>query len=100
VVVDRPLGSHHPQDPTMVYPVNYGYIESFNAPDGEKQDAYVLGVDEPLAEFDGIVIAILERDDDVEDKLIVAPKKAKIADQEIEKRVAFQEKYFIHRIFR
>lgn len=100
VVVDRPLGSHHPQNPMMVYPVNYGYIESFNAPDEEKQDAYILGVDEPLAEFDGIVIAILERDDDVEDKLIVAPRKAEITDQEIEKQVAFQEKYFIHRVFR
>lgn len=99
VVVDRPLGSHHPQDPIMIYPVNYGYIESFNAPDGEKQDAYILGIGEPLKEFDGIVIAILERDDDVEDKLIVAPMKAEISDQEIEKQVAFQEKYFIHRIF-
>ena len=28
----------------MYYPINYGYIEGVMAPDGEEQDAYILGV--------------------------------------------------------
>ena len=48
VKIDRPLGSAHPDYPDMIYPVNYGYVEGIIAPDGEEQDAYVLGVDEPL----------------------------------------------------
>ena len=43
VVVDRPMGSRHPEHTDLIYPVNYGYIEGIIAPDGEEQDAYILG---------------------------------------------------------
>lgn len=46
VVVDRPLGSYHPKHKDMYYTINYGYIEGIIAPDGEEQDAYIIGVDE------------------------------------------------------
>ena len=64
VIVDRPLGSYHPKHKDLYYPVNYGYIPGIMAPDGEEQDAYILGVDEPIAEFDGKVIGIVCRKDD------------------------------------
>jgi len=48
VVVDRPLGSYHPKHKDMYYTINYGYIEGIIAPDGEEQDAYIIGVDEPV----------------------------------------------------
>ena len=48
VVVDRPLGSYHPKHKDMHYPINYGYIEGIIALDGEEQDAYIIGVDEPV----------------------------------------------------
>ena len=38
VIVDRPLGTCHPEY-HFRYPVNYGYIRSIPAPDGEAQDA-------------------------------------------------------------
>ena len=53
-MVDRPIGYHHGD---IVYPINYGYIPGVIAEDGEEQDAYILGVEEPLAEFDGVVVA-------------------------------------------
>ena len=43
VTVDRPLGSYHPEHKDMYYPINYGYVEGVLAPDGEEQDAYILG---------------------------------------------------------
>ena len=57
VTVDRPLGSFHPEHHDMYYPVNYGYVEGVMAPDGEEQDAYILGVSKPVEHFTGRVIA-------------------------------------------
>lgn len=94
VIVDRPLGSYHPEHKDINYAVNYGYIPGILAPDGEEQDAYILGVYEPVSEFEGKVIAIILRLDDVEDKWVVAPKNASFTKEEIMQQVAFQEQYF------
>ena len=94
VTVDRPLGSYHPKHPDLYYPVNYGYIEGIMAPDGEEQDAYILGVDIPVKIFTGKVIAIIHRRDDVENKWVVAPEEMTFSKQEIEELTRFQEQYF------
>ena len=74
VTVDRPLGSYHPKYKDMYYPINYGYIEGIIAPDGEEQDAYILGVDKPVEGFTGKIIAIVHRYNDVEEKWVVCPE--------------------------
>ncbi len=94
VVVDRPLGTYHPKHADIYYPINYGYIEGLIAPDGEEQDAYILGVHEPVQEFVGKVIAIIHRFDDVEEKWVVAPEGATFTKDEIAQQVAFQEQFF------
>lgn len=94
VTVDRPLGSRHPDYPDMVYPVNYGYAAGVMGGDGEEQDAYILGVDVPLASFTGRVIAVVRRRDDVEEKWIVVPEGAQYSREEIARLIAFQEQYF------
>lgn len=94
VIVDRPLGTTHPNHKDIIYPVNYGYIENLFAGDGEEQDAYILGVDEKLDTFSGTVIAIIHRLDDVEDKLVVAPNNMIFTSKEIMEKVYFQEQYF------
>lgn len=94
VTVDRPLGSYHPEHKDMYYPANYGYVEGNIAPDGEEQDAYILGVNEPVQEFTGRIIAIIHRFDDVEEKWVVAPEDATFTKDEIMQQVEFQEKYF------
>ena len=71
VVVDRPIGYLHED---ILYPINYGYIPGIIAGDGEEQDVYILGVDKPLASFDGRIIAAIRREDDREDKLVAARK--------------------------
>lgn len=94
VTVDRPLGSFHPEHRNMYYPVNYGYVKGITAPDGEEQDAYILGVNEPVDEFTGKIIAIIHRYDDVEEKWVIAPENISFAKEEIWEQVCFQEKYF------
>ena len=94
VMIDRPLGTFHPKHKDIFYSVNYGYIEGIIAPDGEEQDAYVLGVNEPISEFTGVIIAIIKRLDDVEEKWVIAPENMTFTKDEIMKQVEFQEKYF------
>ena len=99
VTIDRPLDSCHPKYPDLYYPINYGYVDGVIAPDKEEQDAYVLGVNEPLNEFCGRVIAVIHRLNDVEDKWVVAPDGYEYTAEDIEKAVDFQEKYFKYQIF-
>ena len=94
VIVDRPLGSYHPEYKDMYYPINYGYVEGIIALDGEEQDAYILGVDKPVKEFTGKVIAIIHRSDDIEEKWVVSPENSHFSAEQIMEQVSFTEKYF------
>lgn len=94
VIVDRPIGSHHPKHEDLVYEVNYGYVPGVVGGDGEEQDAYILGVDEPIDEFYGVVIAVIHRRNDNEEKWVVAREGACFTEEEIMMKVGFQEKYF------
>lgn len=100
VYVDRPLGSKHPKHDDIIYNVNYGYIKDYIALDGEYQDAYILGIDKPLKKFKGVVYCIINRINDIEDKLIVVDKNISFSNDEIEKNIAFQEKFFKHKIIK
>lgn len=91
VVIDRPIGYLHGD---ILYPVNYGYILGMEGGDGEEQDAYILGIDTPLTEFNGMVIGAVMRKNDCEDKLVVAPKGMELHQGQIAEAVRFQEQYF------
>ena len=94
VIVDRPLGTYHPKYKDIYYSINYGYVEGIIAADGEEQDAYILGVNEPINEFDGKVIAIIHRFDDIEEKWVVAPEGSSFTKDDIMQQVEFQERFF------
>ena len=98
VTVDRPLGSYHPEHPDLYYPINYGFVEGILAADGEEQDAYIVGVFEPVLEFTGRIIAIIHREDDVENKWVVAPEGVTYTIEEIKEMTFFQEQYFNSKI--
>lgn len=92
VIVDRPVGYRHHD---ITYPINYGYLPGTIAGDGEAQDAYILGVSEPLTEFEGQVVAVIHRKNDCEDKLVVAPIGMTYHQGEIAQAVHFIEQYFV-----
>ncbi len=98
--IDRPLGSIHPRFSHLHYPINYGYVDGIMAADGAEQDVYLLGVNEPLDTYEGIVIAVLHRYNDIEDKWIVAPEGVNFTDEEIMTQIYFQERYFDVELFR
>ena len=91
VTVDRKLGSYHPIHWNHFYPLNYGFISSIIGGDGEAQDAYIVGVDEPVDAFTGKIIAIIHRNDDIEEKWVVAPENVAFTKAEIIRLTHFQE---------
>lgn len=92
--VDRPKGSRHPRHPDILYPLNYGFVDGVIAGDGEEQDVYIFGTDEPLRSFEGKVIAVYHRTNDAEDKWIVSLDGSDFSDEAILRAIAFQEQYF------
>lgn len=40
IVVDRPAGSVHPRNSSVVYPMDYGYLDGTSAVDGEGIDCW------------------------------------------------------------
>ena len=99
VKIDRPLGSKHPKF-NFTYPLNYGYIPNTISGDGEEIDAYVLGIDKPLQDFTGKVIAIIHRTNDNDDKLVVVKNGTNYTNEEIQNLTKFQEQYFNSVIYR
>lgn len=103
--VDRPLGMHRADAAApspkadMVYAVNYGYIDGVKAADGEEQDAYIFGTEEPLTTFEGKVIKVYHRFNDIEDKWIVSLTGEDIPDEKILGDIAFQEQYFYGKLY-
>ncbi len=93
--IDRPIGYvHKKQSYTLTYPINYGFIPDVLGGDGEELDVYLLGVDEPVEEYEARVIGIAHRENDVEDKLIAAPTGVLFTEEEVNKAIDFQERYY------
>lgn len=98
VIVDRPLGYSdvkHDQ-----YPLNYGYVPNVLGGDGEFQDVYIVSneIKTAISEFDGKLIAIIKRADDVEDKWVVTMPHEQFTVRQIESQVNCMEQYFDSKI--
>ena len=100
VIIDRPMYSKHPEYEESTYPINYGYVPNTISGDGKELDCFILGVDEPLNEFEGECIAVIHRLNDDDDKLVVVPTGQKYTDEEIREKTYFQEQYFESEIIR
>ena len=99
IKIDRAFGTKHPKH-GFIYPVNYGYVPNTISGDGEELDAYLLGVFEPVEEYQGECIAIIHRTNDDDDKLVIVPKGKEYSDDAINALTEFQEQYFEHVIIR
>ena len=99
IKIDRPMGYvRQKEEYSMTYPVNYGFIPDVFGGDGEELDVYLIGVNEPVSEFECRIIAIAHRENDNEDKLVGAPLGMNFSKEEIENAILFQEQYFDTRV--
>ena len=94
VVIDRPIGSIHPEWKEHKYLTNYGYVPNTISGDGEEIDCYILGENKALKEYIGKCIALIHRLDDNDDKLVIVPKNTDYTNEQIKKLVEYQEQYF------
>lgn len=99
IKIDRPLGTKHPKH-GFVYCLNYGFVHETTAPDWEEIDAYVLGIFDPIDEFEGLCIAIVHRTNDNDDKLVIVPKGLNYSNEQIKALTEFQERFFKSEIIR
>lgn len=99
IKIDRKLGSKHPKH-GFKYLLNYGYIPNTLSNDGEEIDCYLLGINQPIEEFEGRCIAVIHRLNDDDDKIIVVPDGMNFTDSEIKELTNFQEQYFTSEIIR
>ncbi len=65
VIVDNPHGTHDGDSSTVVYPVDYGYLEGTSSMDGDGIDVFV-GSD-PKQKIDAIVctVDLVKRDSEI-----------------------------------
>ncbi|WP_048000635.1 inorganic diphosphatase [Lactiplantibacillus herbarum] len=93
VVVDRPKGF---VDRFGTYPINYGFVPDIIGGDSEKQDVYIISkkVTEPITAFEGVLVAIIHRHDDIEDKWVVTGEGESLSEVQIASMTHFMEKYF------
>ena len=94
IKIDRPIGSIHPEYPSVTYPINYGCIPNVCSGDGEELDVYLLGIDIPVETYTARIIGIVHRHNDVEDKLVAAPEGFNFDQNKITEAVRFQEQYY------
>lgn len=99
VIVDRPMGSRHPAA-RFRYAVNYGYVPEAVAPDGGELDAYLLGPSGPVETGVGRCVAVVHREYQDHDRLVVVIGDQEYSDEEILRMVAFQEGHGQHRLVR
>ncbi|MBQ6490433.1 MAG: GNAT family N-acetyltransferase [Solobacterium sp.] len=96
VTVEHTVGQLHEVYADEQYPCNYGYIEELAKYRGIFQDAYVIGVHEPVDSFQGYVTAVIYRYG--HGSVWVVTPGTVYSKDEIINTVAFQEQYYDTRI--
>lgn len=97
VKIDHPLGSTDEDNPSVVYPINCGYVDvdkHVGFSDFNRQPVYLLGVDVAVDEYTGVLIAVARRRDDSGTVWIVAPENISYTIQQIEEMIYFEEQYY------
>lgn len=90
------IGDCHPSFPDLVYPINFGTVDISNI----QMDAYLIGIDTPVEEFKGRIIAVLKSEEKIGDKLVVSIGNRNYTDEEIKGCINFRERFFDYEIIR
>lgn len=91
VIVDQPYGSFHSHIPDLLLPVNVGYVNEAEFLDDAFQDAYIYGLEEPIEEYRGTVIAIVYRKDG--STVFVVSKKTSFDQKDVINTIGELEQY-------
>ncbi len=73
------------------YKLNYGVIDSFKSNKKSVQGAYIMGINHPVRNFDGRVIAVIKRQSCRGMAWVVAPKSTRFIVNDIKQAIEFAE---------
>ena len=93
VSVSRPIGAIDTAY-GFCYPVNFGYATGKRVQLPEHTGAFILGINHPVREFEGRIIAVLTNAQTGEKTLVVSPKSKRFIVHEIEQQLSFLKEYF------
>lgn len=65
IVIDRPRGTAHPDYPTLIYPLDYGYLEETRAADGSGVDVWLGSLPERTLDALALTVDLDRRDAEV-----------------------------------
>lgn len=68
ITLDRPKGTAHPRKPSLIYPINYGYINGTQSQDGADIDLFQG--DDPMCSVVGIICTLDLKKNDSEVKVL------------------------------
>jgi inorganic pyrophosphatase len=78
IVIDRPKGTHHPKFPSLVYPLDYGYLENTTSMDGHGIDVWRGSTGLQLVEAVICTIDLRKRDSEIKLLIGCAPVETQI----------------------
>lgn len=91
VRVTKPVGFFD-GDSNTTYRLNFGTVESGLPPHSPVMGAYIMGINHPVHNFDGRVIAAIKLSNKKGVFIVVAPKSKKFIVNDIRKALSFQYK--------
>jgi|GEM_PF-6845676 len=89
IKIDHKLGSV--DDNGVYYPINVGYV-NVNDYDDTKQIVYLLGVIDPVSEYNGEFIALVKCLGE-DDKIVCAPFGSEYSNDQIAQEISFLDPY-------
>ncbi len=73
------------------YKLNYGVIDNFKSNKKSVQGAYIMGINHPVRNFDGRVIAVIKRQSCRGMAWVVAPKSTRFIVNDVKQAIEFAE---------
>lgn len=65
IIIDRPKGSAHPKFPSLIYPVDYGYLKHTTSMDGDGIDVWVGSAPDQTVDAVMCVVDGMKRDSEI-----------------------------------
>lgn len=78
LVIDRPKDSKHPRYPSIIYPLDYGYLDGTSAGDGDGIDVWRGSLDYDTLRLQGVLLTADSVKRDAEIKIVVNCTSAEI----------------------
>jgi inorganic pyrophosphatase len=78
LVIDRPTGSAHPHYPSLIYPMDYGYLEETVTIDGGGLDVFRGSLADPVLDALALTVDLEKRDAEIKLLLGCTPAEEQV----------------------